>query len=274
LPDNGNKPVALVTGASSGIGEACAIALARKGYRVFGASRRPKPPTNLHGFTPIEMDVSKRQSVEAAVADIRRAAARVDVLVNNAGYSLVGAVEDTSDEEAMAQLETNLLGPCRLCRSILPIMRDQPDGGHIINVGSIGGRIGLPFQAAYSASKFALAGFTEALSAELRGWPIRVVLIELGDYRTGITENRKVAAGAGGGSAYATRFAAARRRIDEAEQNGRLPDEVAQLVLRVIETAVPRLAYQAGPVTERLALVGKAVLPGRMFERLLVQQYS
>jgi NAD(P)-dependent dehydrogenase (short-subunit alcohol dehydrogenase family) len=222
----------------------------------------------------MEMDVSNTESVEAAVAAIRRTAGRIDVLVNNAGYSLVGSIEDTSDEEARSQIETNFFGAWRLCRAVLPTMREQRDGGYIINIGSIGGRIGLPFQAAYSASKFALAGFTEALSGELREWPIRVVLIELGDYRTSMTANRKFAARATEGSAYASKFEVARRRIAEAEERGRPPSEVANLVLRVIDSAAPRLSYQAGPAMERLALVAKAVLPSRIFERLLIRQYS
>jgi NAD(P)-dependent dehydrogenase (short-subunit alcohol dehydrogenase family) len=265
--------VALVTGASSGIGQACARALVRKGYRVFGASRRFAATAQSANFASIPMNVSSRESVEAAVATIRSTAGRVDLLVNNAGYSLIGSVEDTSDEEARAQIETNLLGPWRLCRAVLPMMRDQ-HRGCIINIGSMGGRIGLPFQAAYSASKFGLAGFTEALSAELRPWPIRVVLIELGDYRTGITAHRKVALGATGQSAYKAMFEVASRRIAEAEENGRLPGEVANLVVKVAEADSPRLSYQAGPITERVALIAKAILPSRAFERLLVRQYS
>src|SRR3977135_3100878 len=120
--------VALVTGASSGIGQACARALVRKGYRVFGASRRFAATAQSANFASIPMNVSSRESVEAAVATSRSTAGRVDLLVNNAGYSLIGSVEDTSDEEARAQIETNLLGPWRLCRAVLPMMRDQHRG--------------------------------------------------------------------------------------------------------------------------------------------------
>jgi NAD(P)-dependent dehydrogenase (short-subunit alcohol dehydrogenase family) len=274
LANHEKQLVALVTGASSGIGEACTTALVRRGYQVFGASRHPSSVTSPSNLIPIAMDVSSTESVEAAVAAIRRTVGRIDVLVNNAGYSLVGSIEDTSDEEARSQVETNFFGAWRLCRAVLPTMREQPDGGCIINIGSIGGRIGLPFQAAYSASKFALAGFTEALSGELREWPIRVVLIELGDYRTSITVNRKSAARATAKSPYAPKFEAARRRIAEAEEHGRPPSEVADLVLRVIGNAAPKLSYQAGPAMEGLALVAKAVLPSRIFERLLIRQYS
>src|SRR5262245_23574929 len=122
MTSNAETRVALVTGASSGIGEACANALLRQGYRVIGASRRSKPAATTTDFSSMAMDVSSRDSVEAAVANIRSTVGRVDLLVNSAGYSLVGAVEDTSDDEARAQLETNLLGPWRLCRAVLPMM--------------------------------------------------------------------------------------------------------------------------------------------------------
>lgn len=268
----GEKPVALVTGASSGIGEACANALLNEGYRVFAASRRSAPADSSARATVIAMDVSSRASVDTAVSEILKQVGRIDLLINNAGYSLVGAVEDTSDEELLAQLETNLLGPWRLCRAVLPTMR--PHGGCIINIGSIGGRIGLPFQAAYNASKFGLVGFTEALSAEVRDWPIRVVLVEPGNYRTAITANRTFAAGANGQSPYAVRFEVANRVIAAAEESGHGPQEVARLVVRIAATASPRLCYRVGPLLERWAPTVKAVLPGRLFERLLIAQYS
>jgi len=270
---NAETRVALVTGASSGVGEACANALLGQGYRVIGASRRSRMAASSINFLSMAMDVSSRDSVDAAIENIRHTVGRVDLLVNSAGYSLVGAVEDTSDDEARAQLETNLLGTWRLCRAVSPMMRAQ-NGGCIINIGSIGGRIGLPFQAAYSASKFGLAGLTEALSAELRAWHIRVVLIELGNYKTGITANRTIAKCAKGPSPYAARFQAATRIIAEAEENGRSPEEVAKLVVRVADAESPRLSYQIGPIVERVAIIAKAILPSRAFERLLVRQYS
>jgi len=270
--NSGEKRVALVTGASSGIGEACANTLLRRGYRVFGASRRftALPSSN---FVSIPMDVSSKESVEAAVANLLAQEGQVDLLINNAGYSLVGAVEDTTDEEIRAQLETNLLGPWRVCRAVLPTMRAQARGC-IINIGSIGGRIGLPFQAAYSASKFGLSGFTEALSAEVTAWSIRVVLIELGNYRTAITQHRQIAAGATGVSAYSRRFDRATHVIAAAEETAQLPEQVATLVAIIAERALPRLLYRAGPLLERIAPIAKAMLPGRLFERLLMSHYS
>ncbi|MGC8873617.1 MAG: SDR family NAD(P)-dependent oxidoreductase, partial [Chloroflexia bacterium] len=158
---NAEKPVVLITGASSGIGLACARYLADRGYRVFGTSRHPEacPP---EPFPMIQMDVCDDASVLRGVEAVRERAGRIDVLVNNAGIGYGGAIEDTSLEEAHRQFETNFFGALRLCRAVLPIMRAQ-GSGLIVNMSSIGGLIGLPFQGLYSATKFALEGMSEAL---------------------------------------------------------------------------------------------------------------
>jgi NAD(P)-dependent dehydrogenase (short-subunit alcohol dehydrogenase family) len=264
--------VVLVTGASSGIGQACARHLAGRGWRVFGTSRRADDGARDAGVEMLRMDVDRDDSVDSAVRTLLERAGRIDAVVNNAGWALAGAVEDTPAARAMAQLETNFAGAWRVCRAVLPAMR-AAGRGHIVNVGSIGGRVGLPFQAAYSASKFALAGFSEALSGEVRPFGIRVVLIEPGNYRTGITASRAVAPDAGG--AYADRFARALSVIERDEERGADPAEVARLVERVLNTRAPRLRYLAGPAAERLAAAaGKSLLPGRLFERLILRLYG
>lgn len=264
--------VVLVTGASSGIGEACARHLARHGFRVFGTSRRAED--DAAGFERIAMDVDSDASVERGVAQVLARAGRIDAVVNNAGWALAGAVEDTTADEARAQMETNLFGAWRVCRAVLPAMR-AAGRGHIVNIGSIGGRVGLPYQAAYSASKFALAGFTEALSGEVRPLGIHVTLIEPGNYRTGITAKRRVAAGAANGSAYAAAFGKVLQIIQRDENRGAPPQEVARLVHRILESRSPRMRYMVGPVSERLAAaLGKALLPGRTFERVIMGLYG
>ena len=265
--------VVLITGASSGIGHACARHLAGRGFRVFGASRRAGEKAAA-GVEPVEMDVDSDASVEAGVAELLRRAGRIDAVVNNAGWALAGSVEDTTPDEARAQMETNLLGTWRVCRAVLPAMR-AAGRGHIVNIGSIGGRVGLPFQAAYSASKFAMAGFTEALSGEVRPFGIHAVLVEPGNYRTGITAKRRVAAGAGSGSAYAAAFGRTLEIIERDEGRGGAPDEVARLVHRILESKSPRMRYMVGPASERLAAVlGKALLSGRAFERVVMGLYG
>lgn len=266
--------VVLVTGASSGIGEACARHLAAHGFRVFGTSRRAAASPADGGIEMLEMDVDSDASVDRAVRTLLDRAGRINAVVNNAGWALAGSVEDTSADEARAQMETNFLGVWRVCRAVLPAMR-AAGRGHIVNIGSIGGRVGLPYQAAYSASKFAVSGFTEALSGEVRPFGIHAVLIEPGNFRTGITAARRVAAGAGEGSAYARRFAKAMEIIARDEERGADPEGVARVVRRVLDTPKPRLRYMVGPAGERLAAAaGKTLLPGRVFERVIMNLYG
>jgi NAD(P)-dependent dehydrogenase (short-subunit alcohol dehydrogenase family) len=266
----------LVTGASSGIGQACARHLAAHGFRVFGTSRRAlDPPRTENGVEMLEMDVDSDASVDRAVDQVLQRAGRIDAVVNNAGWALAGAVEDTTPAEARAQLETNFIGAWRVCRAVLPAMR-AARRGHIVNVGSIGGRVGLPYQAAYSASKFAVAGFTEALSGEVRPFGIHAVLIEPGNFRTGITAGRRTSADTSGGdSAYTSRFFKAMQIIERDEAAGADPVGVARVVRRVLNTPSPRLRYMVGPAGERLAAAaGKTLLPGRMFERVIMHLYG
>ena len=187
------QAVVLVTGASSGIGRACAIHLARQGYHVFGTARRAPDqviedlrqslasPDQLDIVT---MDVDDNESVIQVMEIIVEKTGRLDAVVNCAGFGIAGAVEETSDEEVRAIFETNLLGIVRVCRAAIPTMRTQ-GSGILINISSIGGRIGLPFQGFYSATKFALEGLIEALRMEIHEFGIRAVLIEPGDFCTG-----------------------------------------------------------------------------------------
>src|SRR5580700_9890414 len=149
------KRVVLVTGASSGIGRACAELLAARGYRVDGASRRPVSRALVE---PVSMDVRDDASVRDAVEGVMAREGRIDIVVNNAGIAIAGAVEDTSIEEAIEQFDVNFFGVLRVCRAVLPHMRERRSG-YIVNIGSIGGLVAIPFQGLYSASKFALKGF-------------------------------------------------------------------------------------------------------------------
>jgi NAD(P)-dependent dehydrogenase (short-subunit alcohol dehydrogenase family) len=266
--------VVLITGASSGIGEACARHLARHGFRVFGTSRRGAEGADGGGYEMVAMDVDSDASVENGVAEVVRRAGRIDAVVNNAGWALAGALEDTPTDEARAQMETNLFGVWRVCRAVLPAMR-AAGGGYIVNIGSIGGRVGLPFQAAYSASKFAVAGLTEALSGEVRPFGIHTVLVEPGNYRTAITSRRRLAADAGKGSAYGARFTRTLEIIERDEERGSPPDEVARLVHRILRTRSPKMRYMVGPLGERLAtILGQSLLPRRAFERVVMRLYG
>ena len=192
-------PVALVTGASTGIGRVCALHLAEAGYTVYGTSRRaPVPGTEPHndtvgqltdaGLNMIHMDVHNEQSVNRAVGYIVDKEGRLDVLVNNAGVAIAGALEESSLDEAKAQFETNFFGVLRVTRAVLPAMRRR-GSGKIINISSLAGIVGLPYQSMYCASKFALEGAMEALRLEVDQFGIHVSLIEPGPIRSRFRKN-------------------------------------------------------------------------------------
>ncbi|MHB0859550.1 MAG: SDR family oxidoreductase [Anaerolineae bacterium] len=267
-----------MTGASSGIGQACATHLAKRGFRVFGTSRQTPPPAAAHDAAAglvemLQMNVDDDASVQQGIAQVLARAGRVDVVVNCAGFGIAGAVEDTTIEEAKAQLETNLFGVWRVCRAVLPHLRDQR-AGLIVNISSIGGLIGIPFQAAYSAGKFAVEGFSEALSAEVRPFGIRVVLVEPGDLATQFTARRVRTAASSVNPAYRERFERALRAMETSEQQGPTPEIVAHLLERIIHSPSPRLRYTIGPFSQRLAADLKKLLPGRLFEWIMIKSYG
>jgi NAD(P)-dependent dehydrogenase (short-subunit alcohol dehydrogenase family) len=264
--------VILITGASSGIGKACAEFLHQQGERVYGTSRRAPCAVGLHAvpearrpaFDLIPLDVTSDQSVERAIGIVAAREGRIDAVVNNAGFGLAGSVETTTIEEAREQFETNFFGTMRVCRAVLPIMRQQGHG-HILNVSSIAGRIGIPFQALYGASKFAVEGFTEALRMEVAPFGIRVVLVEPGDFHTGFTASRRMTHGSASGP-YAARQARAIAVMEHDKMHGATPESVGRLVHRILTNRSPALRYTVGPASETLALALKRLAPSRLFE--------
>ncbi len=263
--------IVLVTGASSGIGRACAEHLARQGFKVYGTSRHPG--TTSTRFSLLQMDVTDEDSVTAAVQQIMEGEGHLDVVINNAGYGIAGAVADTSTVEMQEQFETNYFGTFRVCRTVLPILTSQRSGV-IINISSVSGLIAVPFQAAYSASKFAVEGFTEALRMELKGTGIRVALIEPGDFQTGFTANRVRTSANQPDSPW---YAASERAVqimEHDEQNGSKPQRIARLVERIIRQRNPRLRWSSGPFPERLAIPLKRILPGKLFEWIILKNYK
>jgi short-subunit dehydrogenase len=232
----------LVTGASSGIGAAVAHAFHRRGFMVFGTSRSADPGT-VREFPMLKLDVNSDASAKACVDGVLARAGRLDVLVNNAGYALAGAAEETSIEEAKEQFETNFFGVARMVKAVLPCMREARSG-RIITIGSLAGLMAIPYNAFYSSTKFALEGYMEALWFELKPFGIAVSLVEPGFVRTAINQ--------------ATRFAAAplaaydgpRDRalavVDRSVGKGVEPELVAKAVLRAAQSRTPRLRYRVG----------------------------
>jgi NAD(P)-dependent dehydrogenase (short-subunit alcohol dehydrogenase family) len=264
--------VVLVTGASSGIGAACAARLAADGHRVFGTTRGAPPAEPLR-IEWLSLDVRDEAAVARGVARLLDAAGRIDVLVNNAGVGLAGAVEDTAPEDLVRQLDTNLLGPLRLVRAVVPHMRAQ-GRGRIVQISSLAGRIGVPFQGAYSASKFALEGLSEALALELRPFGIDVVLVQPGDVRSGFGAARTWTEGARANPLYRERAARAVAAMEQAERTGPPPERVAALVARIVGARRPRLRYVCATPLERSALALQRLLPGRLFEAVVRAVYD
>ncbi len=267
-----NQRVVLIAGASSGIGKVCSEYLAGKGMTVYGASRSLQAG-NGTAFTALRMDVTDDNSVHQCVQKIQQEQGRLDVVINCAGYGVAGAVEDTSPEEAMAQFDTNFFGAHRVCRAVLPIMRQQRSG-IIINISSIAGLLAVPFQAFYSASKFAMEGMTEALRMEVHPFGIRVVLIEPGDFKTDFPANRKNSIASQQSDVYRASLERCVGVMKEEEQQGKAPYPVAKLVERIIDTPSPRLRYTVGPFGERLGPKLKSVLPYRLYELLFMKHYK
>lgn len=267
--------IVLVTGASSGLGEAVARSLAASGDRVYGTSRRPLATglDSTGAFRLIGMDVEDERSVAAAVALVVAEAGRIDAVINNAGNGIAGAIEDTSVEEALAQFNTNFFGTHRVCRAVLPQLRRQ-GGGRIINISSLAGIIPLPFQAFYSASKFAVEAYTEALRIEVRPHGIRVSMVEPGDYATGFTAKRRTAAAATSASVYFERMTRAVAIMARDEQANRDLGPLVRTVRRALDAPRPRIRYPTATLLQRTLVALKPFLPAALVERLLADTYG
>jgi len=268
--------VILITGASSGIGEAAALSLARQGARVYGTSRNPSPNAAEKGapspgfFRMITLDVCSEASVSRAVAEVMATEGRIDVLVNNAGDGICGAIEDTTVDEARRQFDTNFFGVLRMCRAVLPIMRAQRDG-LIINIGSVAGHIAIPYQSMYSASKFALEALTEALRIETKSFGIRAVVIDPGDTRSGFTASRRWVQAASG-SPYEEECSRAIEAMAKSERGAPEPAAVVSAIERVIAKKRTPVRIIVG-WDYKLVVLAKRLLPARLIEFVVSRLY-
>jgi NAD(P)-dependent dehydrogenase (short-subunit alcohol dehydrogenase family) len=269
--------VVLITGGSSGFGRACVNYLARCGHHVYGTSRRASIPTDRNTTQLpliIPMNVCDEDSVAAAVDFVLEREGRLDVLVNNAGFALTGAIELTSIEEARQQFETNFFGVHRACRKVLPAMRKQRSG-MIVNISSMGGLIALPFQGFYCASKYALEGLTESLRMEVKPYGVQVALIEPGDFKTQISANRIIAATSTEDANYTVRQRAAADVITKNEQKGADPWKLAVLLSNIIGQKRVRFRYLVDMYSQKMAVWAKRFfLPASVFERIIMSYYK
>jgi short-subunit dehydrogenase len=265
--------VCLVTGASSGIGHATALELLRAGHTVYGVARRVDKMGAIRaarGHT-LSMDIQNEADIERVVSTILSEQGRIDVVVNNAGIGLHGAIEDTPLDQARAVFEVNLFGIARLIQLVLPHMREQASGT-IVNVSSIGGELALPLGAWYYASKHALEAFSDTLRQEVRRFGIDVVIVQPGIIKTGFeketpTELRAVS----GKGAYRSMAEAMAKRAETslgANSKASDPAVVAKTIRKAVESATPKPRYAVGYMAGTLLRLNR-VLPIRLFDRLV-----
>ncbi|HBP37965.1 MAG TPA: short-chain dehydrogenase [Clostridiales bacterium] len=278
--NSGIAGVALVTGASSGIGRALADELARLNYRVYAAARSlpdyfadPAAETvsGSGSLRPIRLDVTDEAAVREAFNQIIAAEGRLDCLIEAAGYGLAGSVEDTASSEARSQLETNFFGAIHILPQALAQMRRQKHG-IIVFLGSVAGFLPIPFQAYYSASKAALTALSLALAEEVRPWGIRCLLVQPGDTQTGFTHSR-VMAQAAGQTDYADRCGRSINRMAADEMRGTPAEVTARLVARQMLRRRPPLVYTPGGLY-KLASVLIRILPLGLSRRIIGLMYA
>lgn len=239
------QKIALVTGASGGIGQAIAETLAANGFYVFAAARRMDrlEAMRTESIEPIELDVTDNGAINAAVDHVRSTKGRIDVLVNNAGYGLYGTVEGLTPDQVQHQFDVNVFGLGRVTQAVLPIMRQQ-QGGCIVNIASVVGKVSLPFAGWYSASKHAVEALSDALRLEVQPFGIKVVVIEPGAIKTEFDE---VALGALDQSAdpedYAPAKSGFRKLIENTYGKAPGPDVIARTVLKAVNASNPRPRY-------------------------------
>ncbi|MBR0641999.1 oxidoreductase [Plastoroseomonas hellenica] len=258
------RGIALVTGASSGIGLVTARALRRDGYRVFGTSRKPMPDTP-DGIAMLVCDVTDDASVQAAVEEVLSRAGRIDLLVNNAGIGLLGGAEESTTAQAKAIFDVNVFGIMRMTNAVLPVMRRQRRG-RIVNLGSLLGLIPAPYNALYASTKHAIEGYSESLDHEVRTQGIRVVLVEPGATRTAFEENltrpdRPLAV-------YDAARAGAETLMREVLTTGDAPELVAEAVVSAANVASPRRRYTIGKVAGQVRFI-RRFLPEAFVDRSL-----
>jgi short-subunit dehydrogenase len=267
------KKVVLITGASSGIGLAVASHLATKNYIVYGTyrSRQPEQPFPFHWM---ELDVHSEEMIHEVVAHIIQKEGRIDVLINNAGLGTVGSLEDTTLEESRSVFETNVFGVHAMCRAVLPHMRKQ-QAGTILNITSIAGIVALPYRGVYNSTKFAVEGFSEALSMEVKPFGINVIILRPGDYKTNITSNRAIARNAmDPSSVYYDSFQRAHFQIKEEVNTAWTPNKIAVDIARILKKKRPRLHYISAPLIQKFSITAHRYLPSRLFENMVSRFYK
>ena len=271
------KKVIFITGASTGIGKITAEYLSKQGHTVIGTSRKaPSVDTiniskNQSYPLLLQMDLTDNNSIDKVINFIQKQYGRIDVLINNAGIGISGPIEETPIDQAKLIFEIHFFGTLYVTQKVIPLMRDRKQG-LIINISSIGGVMGLPFQGLYSATKFAIEGLSEALRMELQGFGIQVVLVEPGDFKTTFTKNRrKILADS---SPYSESVKKTTTVFEHDEQHGTDPIKLAKLVDKIIRSSHPKLRYRVGSLSQRFAASLKGTISDRIVQWILMKYYK
>ena len=263
--------VVLITGGSSGIGKSIGEFLHQKGFVVYGTSRNPDAVVNSV-FPLVALDVRNVESIQAAVAKIIATTGRLDVVINNAGVGITGPLEEIPTAEIKNNFETNFFGPIEVMKAVLPQMREQKSG-LIINVTSIAAYMGLPYRSVYSASKGALELITEALNMEVKSFGINITNVAPGDFATNIASGR-FHAPLIKGSAYEIPYGNTLKMMDEHVDSGSDPNDMAEVVYKIIESANPKIHYKVGAFLQKFSIVLKRLLPDTVYEKMLMNHYK
>ena len=262
--------IVFITGISSGFGYETAKLLSQEGHTVYGTVRRAVEP--LPKVNYISLDVRDKQAISDAVQQIVEKEGRIDVLVNNAGMGIGGPLEFATEEEIRLQMDTNFMGLVHCVDAVLPYMRKQKSG-KIIALSSIGGLMGLPFQGFYSASKFAIEGYCEALRLETQSFGIQVVVLRPGDFATSFTGSRKKVADEAALQAYPI-YKTAIEKVEHDENGGLKPDVLAHKISEIIQKKNPHNGYVVASFEQKLSVFLKRILPAKWFARILGSYYK
>ncbi len=267
--------VILITGASSGMGKATAELMLKKGYTVYGAARRTEKMNDLKqaGAKIIQMDVTNEQSMALGIQDIIKNDKRIDVLVNNAGFGLYGAIEDVTLESAKDQMEVNVFGLARLTQLVLPHMRDQSNGT-IVNISSIGGKIANPFGGWYHASKFAVEALSDSLRMEVKQFGINVVVIAPGGVKSewsdiAMENAQKISASGVYGKMIQKMIKTGKKFKDKNAE----PEIIANLINKAITSRKPKTRYSGGFMAKPLLFLRK-VLSDKQMDKMILGQFK
>lgn len=269
-----NSKIIVITGASSGIGKATALYLLEKGHKVYGLARRVDKMGDIikKGGVAKEMDVTKHQQVKEVISSIIKTEGSIDVLINNAGYSIYGPIEDTSYEMAKQQFEVNLFGLVEVTKAVLPIMRKQK-AGIIFNMSSMGGKIYMPLMGWYGATKWALEGWSDVLRLEVKQFGIKVVIIEPGMVKSELAENTLLHAAESKNSAYSE----LKKTILAGLVNTFNPDAssdpivVAKVIEKAMDSADPETRYPVGNMAKE-NIETRASMSDKAYDALVMEQ--